>query len=74
MVFDTEHRCIEIFLQEQWDRGHWMQNWDLGNPRHRELFNIFMETYDHIIMAKPTAGANKIYIQMDKELDHYKGK
>lgn len=74
LVFDTEHRCIEVFLNEQWDRGHYMHHWDLSNPRHRELFNIFMESYAHIIMKEPNSGANKTYIRMDKELDHYKGK
>ncbi len=74
MVFETEHHCISTFLLEQWDRGHFMQHWDLSIKRHRELFNIFMETYAHSIMTEPNTGANEIYIRMDKELDHYKGK
>ncbi len=71
-VYETEHQCIDVFLREQWDRGHFMQHWDLTLKRHRDLFNIFMEKYAHLIMAEPQGDANQIYIEMEKELLKYK--
>jgi len=71
-VFQSEHVCIDLFLREQWDRGFWMQKWNFEMPRHRELFNIFMEKYSHMIMVDPQGDANQVYIEMDKDLQTYK--
>ena len=69
-VYDSEHMCVDVFLREQWDRGHWMNHWKLDLPRHRELFNIFMEKYSHLIMATPEGDANQVYIEMEKRLNN----
>jgi hypothetical protein len=71
-VYKSEHVCIDLFLREQWDRGFWMHKWNFKIPRHRELFNIFMEKYSHMIMTNPQGDANQIYIEMDKDLQTYK--
>ena len=71
-TFDTKHKCISIFLMEQWDRGHYMHHWDLHNEYQRELFEIFMDTYAHMILVHPEEGANKMYIYLENELHKYK--
>jgi len=71
-VYKSEHVCIDLFLREQWDRGFWMQKWDFEIERHRELFDIFMEKYSHMIMVNPQGDANQIYIEMEKKLNTYK--